>query len=103
MQSPSKGRRGRPAAEPDAAQLQLAGVLHIMKLLGSCQGGGAGQPAKKPLHPDIVYHIVDGLIDRCTAQRLLPAFGLLPCPSDPPFRDCLGGCNAAQQCARTSR
>ena len=94
-QSPSKGRRGRPAAEPDAAQLQLAGVLHIMKMLGSSQGGGGEQQqAERPLHPEIVYHIVDGLIDQCAPALSLPSTAASPADLPGVLQDacCTTGC-----------
>lgn len=104
-QSPSKGRRGKgtaaAAAAPQPAQLQLAGVLRIMQLLGApppagadsaaegtqqsppgaSPGGGrrarasaaAARDAERPLHPELVANIVDGLFDQCAPLSPVPA------------------------------
>ena len=81
LQSPLKTKKGR-AAEPSSAQLQLAGLLQILKLLGvppdqaaaaeasslpspSKRRQGKGLPLETPLHPAEVAHVVDGLFEQC--------------------------------------
>lgn len=79
LQSPSKTKKGR-AAEPSSAQLQLAGLLQILKLLGvrpteaaaaeaspspSKRRQSKGSPLETPLHPAEVAHVVDGLFEQC--------------------------------------
>lgn len=78
VQSPVKGKGAKKAGSAD---LQLAGVLHIMKLLGAppsspeadagpmaSPGGrrrsGAAKIEERPLQPEVVSHIVDALFDR---------------------------------------
>ena len=80
LQSPSKAKKGR-SAEPGSAQLQLAGLLQILKLLGASPDQAAaaeaeaslspskrrqskGSPLETPLHPAEVAHVVDGLFEQ---------------------------------------
>ena len=84
VQSPVKGKRGKGAKKTGSADLQLAGVLHIMKLLGTPSSAiGDASPlaspggrrksavgAERPLQPELVSHVVDGLFDRCCASNL---------------------------------
>ncbi len=81
VQSPVKGKKGKGAKNTGSADLQLAGVLHIMKLLGApasteadaapvaSPGGrrksGTTKIEERPLQPEVVGHIVDALFDRC--------------------------------------
>ncbi len=84
VQSPVKGKRGKGAKKTGSADLQLAGVLHIMKLLGTPSSAiGDASPlaspggrrksavgAERPLQPELVSHVVDGLFDRCIVCNL---------------------------------
>ena len=85
MQSPSKSKKGR-AAEPSSAQLQLAGLLQILKLLGMAPDQAAapqaspspsrrrqsrGSPLETPLHMAEVSHVVDGLFEQCAPELLI--------------------------------
>ena len=80
LQSPAKTKKGRGTSEPDSKQLQLAGLLHILKLLGASPeqaaaeaAAAAASPSKRrqsrgppeaPLHPAEVAHVVDGLFEQ---------------------------------------
>ena len=81
LQSPTKAKKGR-AGEPSSAQVQLAGLLQILKLLGVSPDQAAaaeaeaapspskrrqskGTPLETPLHPAEVAHVVDGLFEQC--------------------------------------
>lgn len=77
MQSPSKARKGKGGAEPSQAQLQLAGLLQILKLLGAspeqAEAAAVASPSKRrqsrgppeaPLRPAEVAHVVDGLFEQ---------------------------------------
>ena len=78
MQSPTKAKKGKAASEPSSAQLQLAGLLQILKLLGASPEQAAaaaeispskrrqskGAPLETPLHPAEVAHVVDGLFEQ---------------------------------------
>ena len=79
-------KKGR-AAEPSSTQLQLAGLLQILKLLGAqpeqATAAGAptplpskrrqskGTPSEMPLHSAEVAHVVDGLFEQCAQQPSL--------------------------------
>ena len=76
-----KGKKGKGAKNTGSADLQLAGVLHIMKLLGAPASteadaapvaspgdrrkSGTTKIEERPLQPEVVGHIVDALFDRC--------------------------------------
>ena len=84
-QSPLKSKRGKGAKKGQAgmAELELAGVLHIMKLLAAGppaaegeasptpavvsprrRSAAAGAAEAPPLQPALVTHLVDGLFDQ---------------------------------------
>jgi hypothetical protein len=84
LQSPVKGKRGKVAKKTGSAELQLAGVLHIMKLLGTTSAPAldtnpvaspsgrrkSAENLERPLQPELVSHVVDGLFDRCCQRNL---------------------------------
>ena len=77
-QSPAKTKKGRGTTELNSKQLQLAGLLHILKLLGASPEQAAAEaaaaspskrrqsqgPPEAPLHPAEVAHVVDGLFEQ---------------------------------------
>ena len=79
LQSPSKGRKGKGASKPSSAQVQLAGLLQILKLLGAspeqaaADAENAASPSKRrqskgspdvPVHPAEAAYVVDGLFEQ---------------------------------------
>lgn len=83
LQSPVKGKKGKKASKAGPAELQLAGVLHIMKLLGAppssapsdaspvasprgrrASTGGTAGAEERPLQAELVSHVVDGLFEQ---------------------------------------
>lgn len=84
VQTPATSKRRRSVEQPSAAALQLAGLLHVMQLLGAEEADAAAAPAptpgaappERPLSPALVDHIVDALHGRSVticAQRQAPA------------------------------
>ena len=76
-QTPSTGKRRRSAEQPSPAALQLAGLLHVMQLLGAEAAEAAAPPKAMPrgarraaavqeraLSPALVDHIVEALHGR---------------------------------------
>jgi hypothetical protein len=82
VKSSKKGKKGakKAAGEAGSAELQLSGVLHVMKLLAarpsekdamrsppaspSPRRRGPAAAADAPLQPELVNHLVDGLFDQ---------------------------------------